>query len=158
MAVTAIRAVNSSKSVSNAPPQTAVATLLLVAFSRWRVERCFEDEKGEIGLDHYEGRRYLGLKRHLILSAVSHLFLAQVREDLGGEKPRPDRLPGAHGRGSDHSEPFAKRTPCHPADRPNCGEDPLPPNPQCPSPEGPHQGHAAETTEAWHSPKQGCAL
>ena len=44
-----------------------VQTLLLVAFSRWRVERCFEDQKGEIGLDQYEGRRYLGLKRHLIL-------------------------------------------------------------------------------------------
>jgi SRSO17 transposase len=48
-----------------------VATLLLVAFSRWRVERCFEDQKGEVGMDHYEGRRYVGLKRHLILSAVS---------------------------------------------------------------------------------------
>jgi SRSO17 transposase len=41
--------------------------LLLVAFSRWRVERCFQDDKSEIGLDQYEGRRYLGLKRHLIL-------------------------------------------------------------------------------------------
>ena len=42
--------------------------MLLVAFSRWRVERCFEDQKSEIGLDQYEGRRYQGLKRHLILS------------------------------------------------------------------------------------------
>jgi SRSO17 transposase len=58
--------------VSNAPPETPVATLLLVAFSRWRVERCFEDQKGEVGLDHYEGRRYQGLKRHLILSVVSY--------------------------------------------------------------------------------------
>jgi SRSO17 transposase len=57
--------------VSNASPQTGVGALLLVAFSRWRVERCFEDGKGEIGLDQYEGRRYLGLKRHMILSAVS---------------------------------------------------------------------------------------
>jgi SRSO17 transposase len=37
--------------VSNAPPGTGVGTLLLVAFARWRVERCFEDQKGEIGLD-----------------------------------------------------------------------------------------------------------
>src|SRR5262249_25023751 len=42
---------------SNAPPETMVATLLRVAFSRWRIERCFEDQKGEIGLDHWEGRR-----------------------------------------------------------------------------------------------------
>lgn len=31
--------------VSNAPPETNVSTLLLVAFSRWRVERCFEDQE-----------------------------------------------------------------------------------------------------------------
>ena len=61
------------------------------------MERCFEDEKGEIGLDHYEGRRYLGLKRHLIVSAVSHLFLAETRQELGGEKSGADGVPGAIG-------------------------------------------------------------
>ena len=85
--------------VSNAPLGTGVGTLLLVAFSRWRVERCFEDQKSEIGLDQYEGRRYLGLKRHLILSAVSSLFLARVREELRGEKPGTDGLPVTHGGG-----------------------------------------------------------
>ncbi len=85
--------------VSNAPPQISVEILLLVAFSRWRVERCFEDDKSEIGLDHYEGRRYLGLKRHLLLSAVSLLFLARVRQEWRGEKPGPDGLPAAHGGG-----------------------------------------------------------
>lgn len=84
--------------VSNAPPQTGIGALLRVAFSRWRVERCFEDGKGEIGLDQYEGRRYLGLKRHLILSAVSYLFLARVRQEWG-EKPGTDRVPVAHGGG-----------------------------------------------------------
>jgi len=84
--------------VSNAPPQTAVQTLLLVAFSRWRVERCFQDQKQEVGLDQWEGRRYLGLKRHLILSCLSYLFLATVREQLRGEKSGPDRLPSPHGR------------------------------------------------------------
>ena len=72
--------------VSNAPPHTSLGTLLLVAFSRWHVERCFEDQKGEVGLDHYEGRRYPGLKRHLILSAVSHLFLATTRQALAKKK------------------------------------------------------------------------
>ena len=85
--------------VSNAPPETSVEVLLLVAFSRWRVERCFEDQKSEIGLDQYEGRRYLGLKRHLILSAVSYLFLARVRQEERGGKPGTDGLPSAHGHG-----------------------------------------------------------
>jgi SRSO17 transposase len=82
--------------VSNAPPETPAGTLLLVAFSRWRVERCFEDDKSEIGLDQYEGRRYLGLKRHLILSAVSYLFLARVRQRWAEKKSGTDRLPAPH--------------------------------------------------------------
>lgn len=84
--------------VSNAPPDMKVQTLLLVAFSRWRVERCFQDQKQEIGLDQWEGRHYVGLRRHLVLSCVSYLFLARTRERLRGEKPRVDRLPGARRR------------------------------------------------------------
>jgi SRSO17 transposase len=83
--------------VSNAPEDTPVGKMLLVAFSRWRVERCFEDQKSEIGLDQYEGRRYQGLKRHMILSCVSYLFLTRVRQEIGGEKPGADGVPGAHG-------------------------------------------------------------
>jgi SRSO17 transposase len=84
--------------LSNAPPDTGIGALLLVAFSRWRVERCFEDDKSEIGLDQYEGRRYLGLKRHLVLSAVSYLFLAKARQDWG-EKPGVDGVPITHRHG-----------------------------------------------------------
>lgn len=72
--------------LSNAPPGTPVATLLRVAFTRWRIERCFQDGKGEVGLDHWEGRRWIGLQRHLALTAVSHLFLARTRLRLRGGK------------------------------------------------------------------------
>jgi len=84
--------------LSNAPPDTPVKPLLPVAFGRWRIERCFEDGKGELGLDHWEGRRWIGLKRHLILTAVSYLFLAQTCQRLRGEKSGSDRLPGARRR------------------------------------------------------------
>jgi SRSO17 transposase len=82
--------------LSNAEPGTSVGTMLKVAFSRWRVERCFQDQKSELGLDQFEGRRYLGLKRHLIVTNLSYLFLAQVREEWGKKKSRPDDLPIAH--------------------------------------------------------------
>jgi SRSO17 transposase len=85
--------------VSNAPADTPLSELLLVAFSRWHIERCFEDQKTELGFDHFEGRSYLGLKRHQAVTAVSHLFLAQVQQELRGEKPGTDGVPGAH-RGS----------------------------------------------------------
>lgn len=88
--------------VSNAPAKTSVPTLLLVGFSRWRVERCFQDQKSEIGLDHFEGRRYQGLKRHLILSSVSYLFLSRMRQEFGGEKSGANGVPDSHsGRGVD---------------------------------------------------------
>jgi SRSO17 transposase len=83
--------------VSNAPPNTNVQTLLLVAFSRWRVERCFEDQKQEVGLDQWEGRHWLGLKRHLILTSVSYLFLARERERLRKKKSGADGLPSPCG-------------------------------------------------------------
>jgi len=65
--------------LSNAPASTPATVLLLVAFSRWRIERMFEDSKGELGLDHFEVRRYCSLCRHLLLTSVSHLFLAEFR-------------------------------------------------------------------------------
>jgi SRSO17 transposase len=83
--------------VSNAPPATTLGTLLKVAFSRWHVERCFEDEKTELGFDHYEGRNYRGLLRHQAVTAVSHLFLGEVHQQWRGEKSGTDRLPTAHG-------------------------------------------------------------
>ncbi|MGH8020656.1 MAG: IS701 family transposase [Opitutaceae bacterium] len=103
--------------VSNAPRETAVATLLLVAFSRWRVERCFRDQKQEVGLDQWEGRKWLSLQRHLILTSVSYLFLARVREQLRGEKSRVNRLPSPRRRGRAGAELVAQRPSLADADR-----------------------------------------
>jgi SRSO17 transposase len=85
--------------LSNAPAGTPLEAILHVAFSRWRIERCFEDEKTELGLSHFEGRSYQGLLRHLIITSLTHLFLAEVHASLtqGGKKSRPDGVPGPHG-------------------------------------------------------------
>lgn len=79
--------------VSNAPQGTPLEVLLHVAFSRWRVERCFQDEKDKLGLSHFEVRNYVSLRRHWIITSVSHLFLAKVHQRWRGEKSRTDRLP-----------------------------------------------------------------
>jgi SRSO17 transposase len=120
--------------LSNAPADTPLSKLLRVAFGRWRIERCFEDGKGEVGLDHWEGRRWLGLKRHLILTTVSYLFLAQACQRLRGKKSRVDRLPGACGDRLPDPKlavgtvgPRAVVTTNHTA-------PPLPPTPQCSRP------------------------
>jgi SRSO17 transposase len=68
--------------VSNASAATSLERILHVAFSRWHIERCFQDEKGLLGLDHFECRRYRAIQRHLILTMISHLFLARTRLKL----------------------------------------------------------------------------
>jgi SRSO17 transposase len=83
--------------VSNAPSETLVSVLLLVAFNRWRIERCFEDSKTELGFDHYEGRNYEGMMRHQTVTMLTHLFLSRVREQWRGEKTSLDRVPTADG-------------------------------------------------------------
>jgi len=82
--------------VSNAPDGTPLEVLLHVGFSRWHVERCFEDEKSELGLSHFEVRNYRSLRRHLIITAVSHLFLAKVHQTWRGKKIRTDGVPDSH--------------------------------------------------------------
>lgn len=84
---------------SNAAESTSVETLLRVAFTRWIIERAFEDSKTELGMDHFEVRKFLSIQRHLILSCLSHVFLSEFCWKHRGGKPRPDGLPGPHGHG-----------------------------------------------------------
>jgi SRSO17 transposase len=75
--------------VSNAPPKTSLAKLLKVAFCRWGVEHVIRVAKSEVGFDHFEGRSYVGLMRHMTLCLVVMLFLAGQTTRLRGEKPGP---------------------------------------------------------------------
>jgi SRSO17 transposase len=95
--------------LSNAPLDTPVETLLLVAFSRWRIERLFEDTKTELGLDHFEVRQYPAITRHLLLTCVSHLFLAEFVHQRK-KRPAPDGVPGADRHASAGAALAARRT------------------------------------------------
>jgi SRSO17 transposase len=77
-----------------------VRVTLRVGLSRWPVERCLEDEKTELGLSHFECRKYPAVLRHLLVTQVSHLFLARQARRLRGEKRRGGNhdLPGPHRR------------------------------------------------------------
>ena len=83
--------------VSNAPPSVPLGTLLRVAFTRWAVERCFQDAKGELGMGHFEVRTYTSLMRHMILTAVSFLFLARALRSRGEKQSPADDPPVAAG-------------------------------------------------------------
>lgn len=94
--------------IANVPDPTPTATLLAVAFSRWNVEQCFAEEKDQIGLSHFEVRNYRSLRRHLVISALSELFLATVQQEWGKKNGR-HRLPGPHRRRGLYPGPMVRR-------------------------------------------------
>lgn len=132
--------------VGDAPLQTPVGTLLLVGFSRWPIERCFEDQKSELGLDQYEGRRYPGLKRHLILTAISHLFLSRVRKVQGEKRRGTNRLPDPHGDRRPDALLVAEAAGSGKGHRTHRQGHPRHAARKGPSPQSPYQGHQAKTT------------
>ncbi len=61
------------------PEGTTVEELVRVCQERWAVEECFAEAKGEVGLDHYEVRKWEAWHRHVTLCLLAHAFLAVVR-------------------------------------------------------------------------------
>ncbi|WP_082145945.1 hypothetical protein [Microvirga massiliensis] len=70
------------------PAETPRSTLVRVAGMRWTIENCFEEAKGETGLDEYEVRSWTGWHRHITLAMLAHAYLAVVRKHaIRGEEP-----------------------------------------------------------------------
>ena len=65
--------------LSNLPASTKPARLARLARLRWKVELDYKQLKGELGLDHYEGRSWLGWYHHTALVTAAHGFLTLER-------------------------------------------------------------------------------
>ena len=61
------------------PAGTTLEELVRVAGTRWAIEECFEEAKGQVGLDQYEVRRWDGWYRHITLAMLAHAYLAVIR-------------------------------------------------------------------------------
>jgi SRSO17 transposase len=68
------------------PPETSLADLVAVAGTRWAIEESFHTAKGEVGLDHYQVRRYDAWYRHISLACLAHAYLTVTRAAADGEK------------------------------------------------------------------------
>jgi SRSO17 transposase len=89
--------------LTHAPDGTTLAELVRIAGTRWAIESLFEQAKGEVGLDHYEVRSWVGWHRHITLSMLALAYLAVVRRTaeqgvIGGCGPGkpPPGLAAAH--------------------------------------------------------------
>jgi SRSO17 transposase len=65
--------------LSNLPQDTEPERLARLARMRWKIELDYRQLKGELGLDHYEGRSYLGWHHHTALVTAAHGFLTLER-------------------------------------------------------------------------------
>jgi SRSO17 transposase len=78
-----------------APSKTSLETLVRVASTRYTVEQCIEEAKGETGLDEYEVRFWHSWYRHITLAMMAHAWLSSIRQLEQGKKAlQPMSLPG----------------------------------------------------------------
>jgi SRSO17 transposase len=61
------------------PATTSLAELAHVAGTRWNIEICLEQAKGELGLDQYEVRHWQAWYRHITLVLVAYAYLVILR-------------------------------------------------------------------------------
>jgi hypothetical protein len=61
------------------PDETAVEELIRVCRSRWQIEECLAEAKGEVGLDQYEVRTWAAWHRHATLCLLAHAYLVAMR-------------------------------------------------------------------------------
>ncbi len=67
-----------------APAATTLPQVVQVAGTRWAVEESLETAKGEVGLDQYEVRKWMGWYRHITLALLAHAFLTVTRAQAVG--------------------------------------------------------------------------
>ncbi len=79
--------------LSNLPAGTTIERAVGTWKERWQVERGYEQLKGELGLDHCEGRSWPGFHHHAAMTFLAYGFLALERQ-RAQDVEDPDATPG----------------------------------------------------------------
>jgi hypothetical protein len=66
--------------------ETPVEELVRVCQARWAVEEGFAEAKGEVGLDHYEVRKWEAWHRYVTLGLLAHAYLVATRRSADSEQ------------------------------------------------------------------------
>jgi SRSO17 transposase len=73
--------------LSSLPADTDPAELIRYGKIRWRIEHDYRELKTGLGLDHFEGRSWIGWQRHVTLVTAAHLFITTLRLDPKAAAP-----------------------------------------------------------------------
>jgi SRSO17 transposase len=68
--------------LSTLPKEVSFRRLVDTAKLRWRIERDYQELKQELGLGHFEGRRWRGFHHHATLCVAAYGFLISERETI----------------------------------------------------------------------------
>jgi len=69
--------------ISNASANARLKTLVWLSGLRWAIEQCFEETKTELGMDHYEVRKFMGWHHHILTCMLAHFFLWHLKIRMG---------------------------------------------------------------------------
>lgn len=73
--------------LSNMDQRTPLKNLVRLAKIRWRVEHDYRELKTGLGLDHFEGRSFIGWHRHVTLVVLAQAFCTLLRLDPKAAAP-----------------------------------------------------------------------
>jgi SRSO17 transposase len=73
--------------LSNLSARTPIKTLVRLAKIRWRIEHDYRELKTGLGIDHFEGRSFLGWHRHVTLTVLAQAFCTLLRLDPKADAP-----------------------------------------------------------------------
>jgi SRSO17 transposase len=65
--------------VSNAPKETSFSELIKASIMRWPIEQCFQEGKGQVGMDSYEHRSWPAWHRHMAYVFLALHFMLRIR-------------------------------------------------------------------------------
>lgn len=82
------------------PGRPTKKPLVRRVMQRWRIEHTYQDLKDELGLDHYEGRRFPGWHHHVSVVLCCYAFVI-------AERVRHSPPPSARRPAEDHAQSLA---------------------------------------------------
>jgi SRSO17 transposase len=98
--------------LTNHPADAPLRTLVGALKQRWACEQLHQQLKEELGLDHFEGRRWRGLHHHALLTLISFAFLQHLRLRAAQRRPRKkNRPPSSRGATRTNASRRAAATP-----------------------------------------------